>query len=332
MQQGLDAKTAKTVNTSSVNVIVTCTNRKRAPVPDALRIRSLGRGTLPARAIAWTKRLSRSHSVKLLASELYAGEHWSVVRRLAALGERTGRTTRVWICSAGYGMIPMDAPIQPYGATFQSGDPDAVVGSAEDAKSDAARWWSCLSKWRGPRPGSPRSLTELAQLDPASPMLIAVSPPYLQALSDDARRAREVLSDAGSLVIVSAARAPFHEIAENIVSCDARLQVLVGGTKIGLNARLAEYILADERIDSISVAQVRTRFEGIMKETQKAQAIERTPMTDAEVRAFIRDALRENPKSKHSPLLRRLRDSGRACEQSRFASLFREVLEATDGE
>jgi hypothetical protein len=52
---------------------------------------------------------------------------------------------------------------------------------------------------------------------------------------------------------------------------------------------------------------------------------ERKRTTDDEVLEFIRRALAENPKSGHTKLLRALRADGRACEQSRFRRLFREV-------
>jgi len=43
------------------------------------------------------------------------------------------------------------------------------------------------------------------------------------------------------------------------------------------------------------------------------------------VRSYVTSKLGENPSAKHTALLRQLRDSGRACEQSRFRRLFEEV-------
>ena len=56
-------------------------------------------------------------------------------------------------------------------------------------------------------------------------------------------------------------------------------------------------------------------------------AYDRKPLTDEEVKRFIRGKLRANPKARHSPLLRSLRESGQACEQKRFKNLFLEVQE-----
>ena len=37
-----------------------------------------------------------------------------------------GTRRRLWVCSAGYGLIPCRRPLHPYAATFASGSPDSV--------------------------------------------------------------------------------------------------------------------------------------------------------------------------------------------------------------
>ena len=53
--------------------------------------------------------------------------------------------------------------------------------------------------------------------------------------------------------------------------------------------------------------------------------------SDQEVIQFIKAQLQTEPKLKHSPLLTRLRASGRACEQKRFASLYQKTKEDENG-
>ena len=45
----------------------------------------------------------------------------------------------------------------------------------------------------------------------------------------------------------------------------------------------------------------------------------------------VPDNPRISPKSQRSPMLRVLRDSNMACEQKRFANLYKEVVEALNG-
>ncbi len=51
---------------------------------------------------------------------------------------------------------------------------------------------------------------------------------------------------------------------------------------------------------------------------------ERRRLTDSEVRQFIRERRALEPRPKHTRLLTLLRESGYACEQSRFKALFLE--------
>jgi hypothetical protein len=51
---------------------------------------------------------------------------------------------------------------------------------------------------------------------------------------------------------------------------------------------------------------------------------ERRRLTDEEVRLFIRERRTAEPRARHTRLLKLLRESGYACEQSRFRALFLE--------
>ncbi len=50
-------------------------------------------------------------------------------------------------------------------------------------------------------------------------------------------------------------------------------------------------------------------------------------MTEEQVKLFIREEMKANPKTSATQLLRRLRDNGRACEQRRFRQIFDDVKE-----
>jgi hypothetical protein len=54
---------------------------------------------------------------------------------------------------------------------------------------------------------------------------------------------------------------------------------------------------------------------------------QRSPRTDPQVTTFIRRRLTTDPEATSSRLLREFRDLGYACEQGRFAALYRAVRE-----
>src|SRR5258708_471835 len=146
---------------TTIHVIVTCSNRKSRPIPTRLQLGQVPGRTADQRARRWITRLAGIRSEPQVAAlDLYAGEHWSVAREFPALN-RPGEDIHLWACSAGYGLIPAEAPIMPYHATLTPGQADSVPGAV-------ASWWATLSDWEGPSPRHPRSISALVASDPAA--------------------------------------------------------------------------------------------------------------------------------------------------------------------
>lgn len=300
-----------------VHVVVTCTDRKTLPVDDLLRARNLPeRGT--ARAVdTWMARLAAADSASVPALDLYAGEHWQIVKQ--HLPVKVGsRSVRLWICSAGYGLIPADAPVRSYAATFAPRHQDSVVATREEAQD----WWAGLAGWQEPTAGAPRSLHALVRTSPEAHFVVVMSAPYLRACSQDLLAAG-LAAQPGQFSILSTSAVPL-ELREFAVTGDGRLRDFLGGSLLALNVRMAAHLLNDLGAAAPhrkALTDALTRIPVPEKFTAPAP---RARMTDEEVRIYIADGLAQ-PRASATSLLRQLRTSGRACEQGRFGELFREV-------
>jgi hypothetical protein len=300
----------------TLHVIVTCTNRKTLPVPMGLRLGNVpGQGTAP-RARKWAARLAAATSTPLVAAQdLYAGEHWMIARGLP--GRASQMRAQLWVCSAGYGLIPAGAQIRSYAATF-SGGSDRVPGGADGARL----WWHVLAGWAGPAPGQPRSIRSLAAADPSASFLLALSASYLDACRDDIAAAVGQVGDPDSFMVISAgARFP-GSAGVALVPADARLQAFLGGTRQALNARIAAYLLSAGISSRAEATHCMTR---LLAEQAPVTRYERKKLSDQEVIEMIACQLAQAPGISASRLLRELRDAGYACEQQRFAGLYRIV-------
>jgi hypothetical protein len=296
-----------------IRVVVTCTHRKTRPVPASLHLRGVTSLRTPTRLRTWMTRLAETSVSPAPALDLYSGEHWDVARRLAQTSP-TGAAVELWVCSAGYGLIPATAPIVPYAATFAVGNPDSVPNGA----AGATAWWDALSEWKGPTGGS-RTLSDLVGSDSKSRVLLVLSATYVNACREDISRAVARIADTKQLSIISAGTRDDGEFKDFLLPCDARLQTAVGGTRQALNVRAAEYLLAANLVDHDEMSDALAK---LLADQPAVARYERLPASDAEVRAFIRARLRTNPAATHTRLLREFRDENRACEQSRFAGLF----------
>lgn len=301
-----------------VNLIVSCTKRKTRAAAAFLRLRGVPVvASIEHRATEWLRRLRSARSDLLPARQLYAGAHWSVVR---AIDER--EAVRVWICSAGYGLITPDSLLTGYDATFTSSQPDSVLAPGA-SKALLPRWWAALGAWQGPQGASCRSIAAVAATFPTDFILVALSDGYLRAVSADVRQAASQHGE--RLAIISAGAADAPGLEEALLPCDSRLQTLVGGVLASLNVRLALRLLESCRKE-LSLTRCRNLFRTWLTNQPERAAPARAPLPDDEVQLYIEQALLAEPGSKPSRLLRQLRDQGRACEHRRFFRLFHEVV------
>ena len=312
----------------AVNIIVTCTSRKTQNPLRGHCVRDLHDKSMSARAHRWIERLRARGNSQTRASALYCGEYWSIVRSLPMMARKSGLSLRFWICSAGYGLISPESQIPSYSATFSPYEQDCVTsGFDADARKEAARqWWQRMARWSGPKGSELRSLTSIARRYPRTPLLVVASPDYLCALEEDLSSAVEALSDPGRLLIISAGTRTFGELTDQLLPCDARLQSVLGGTRGSLNIRIARLLLERAGKTLLNVERASVELGKLLSKQPPIVGYHRRVVTDQQVRTFIRSQLNRNGVVSRSVLLRRFRDSGKACEQSRFANLYKQMV------
>lgn len=307
-----------------LHIVASCADRKTIPTPKDRRLGSHRSHGSVSRFASFVSSLRRASGEAVAARELYAGPYWAVVRQLPEVASAGGLEASLWVASAGYGLVPGDAMLHGYSATFRNGERDSVT-SSEDASSFAAQltaWWAALATWEGPKPGAPRTVWKLAK-DTEETVVVLASPPYVHAMAEDLRRAAEILGDR-LLVVTSHEPRPDDPLVANVIPSRESLIGHVEGARPALHARVARHMIENAREHPLSAGALRARYTRLANTSNYARPPEREPMTDEEVRRFIRSELRVAPKLTHTRLLRALRDGGRACEQRRFRSLFRE--------
>jgi hypothetical protein len=123
--------------------------------------------------------------------------------------------------------------------------------------------------------------------------------------------------------IISAGTRRLDGLQENLVACDARLQSLVGGARRSLNIRLTRHLLQNLGSTLPALDVLNALCSDWLASAPDLQRYDRRPRSDQQVRRFIARTLQREPSLRPTPLLRRLRDEGYACEYGRFMKLFR---------
>ena len=144
-------------------------------------------------------------------------------------------------------------------------------------------------------------------------------------------RARSALNDPEKLIIVSTSAEHLGELEENKLPCDARMQTVVNGSRISLNARVGRKVLIEAGRWPLNISLLKDRYSRLIAKQPDIHRYERCPMSDTEIIQYIKAAIKQTPDLTATRTLREFRDKGNACEQKRFGKLFREVKGESSG-
>ncbi|HJQ12912.1 MAG TPA: hypothetical protein VJ840_17915 [Gemmatimonadaceae bacterium] len=310
----------------TLHVVVSCKSRKTVDVPANLRMSTVRGVDLSERMRDWVMRLQTTRSVEVPASGMYGGDHWRVILRIP---EAAGRQldVRLWVVSAGYGLVSIDTQLKPYSATFIPSHAESIA--PRFCAYSTADWWRELGRWRPVAYGGPRTLDELATslMGRRDVLLLALSQPYALALREDIASAERKASGRVALVSVGLAAVENRSTLASLLPVEARLKQRVGGAMQGVNGRIAEMMVREHAKWFPSVDKLRALVCEWVADAPALPIYDRAVQSEDEVRQFIRDHAKPDQVSSRTGMLRALRDSGRACEQSRFRRLYDEVME-----
>jgi hypothetical protein len=276
--------------------------------------------------VRWRKNLRSAEAEAHPANDVYMGDHWSVVRTIPEVARVAGLRVQLWICSAGYGLIRPETPIKAYQATFVRGEDDYIgAGLAEDEQA-LHKWWDGVCSYRLPMQAeAPRTIEGLATAFPHTPMLVALSADYLNAVAEDLGRVlvRPYFHD--HLAIVSCGTGQPHATwKQHLLPCNASLAITLGGALTSLNARIARHLVQSVTQTGVTVDALTKVATSINRQGGKATP-SRIPQSDSDVARFIRNAMTKSSPASKTRLLQQLRKSGQACEQKRFGTIYAQV-------
>jgi hypothetical protein len=293
-------------------LVANCSASKRGEIPDTLQFRNLRPLPFSARFDAWIRAIE-AHQNLIPALDLYKGDHWQSIR--ACANALSAFDSELWIISAGLGLIPNDAFIPPYSATFSRRVSDSVGEDIETARS----WWGLLRQ-RNSRLGFPGSLTELHNRNPEAVFLLCLSSPYVEVLLPELK----VLSAVASTqVAVFSAGYDQKNALDTLLPLNARYQSHVGGSRGSLNSRILLDVLKRLPADEINPFGIRKYLAKIAGELPPLRIFARKQCSDLELQERIATHLKQHRHASASSTLRAFRDQGLACERSRFHQLFK---------
>lgn len=300
------------VSIAPVSAIVTiCANQKRfksGPNSTPAALAAAPQATL---ARTWLDLIGATAPVAA-ATDLYGGRAFGLARDLA-----TSSRTKLFVVSAGFGLVPGDQELPAYSLTMAHHDQDSIQGKAV-GPFDPATWFEALTD--GPysvawsdvfSEGGGRVLVALTK-----PYAEMATPALAKLPASDLSRLR--LFGAGLSAVLPMALKPY------LLPYDDRLDTLFPGTRSDFAQRALVHFVQNVALADGDYATDAARVRASLAATKAPPRPARRAVTDEALLTLIRSRL--SPRASASRLLRQLRDEDQiACEQGRFARLFRQA-------
>ena len=295
-------------------VITICTLRKRARPPFASTPASLPVDTQDVIQAAWFRKLLMLPPYTS-AGMLYAGRGFGLAASAAS-----NANAKLYILSAGLGLVPADRQVPLYGLTVSPGYSESVSARVT-GEFDATKWFSALLS-------SPTS----DQWDDAigynsGRILIALTRPYAQMVGESLSALEPRALARLRIFGTSLASALPPALHPALAPYDTRLDALLPGTRVDFSQRALHHFIGlvtgkNERERDSDYAAVASALENVTAPDRP----NRPRRTDAEILEMISGRLQSQQGI--ARILRALRDEeGVACEQSRFSRLYRLALQ-----
>jgi hypothetical protein len=285
-------------------VVVACSDLKTIAPESRLCLRTV-EGRIDERIRTWRERTGVADG-SISACKLYKGQHWHAAMSAASRCRAMGWDVRLWIASAGYGLIEESALVSAYSATFASGHSDSVWRGPRDGVRvpTLAIWWSELASGR---------FVDLA-VDTSGPVIVVAGADYVDALRNDLETLRTNVQASARVSVVSTSCT--HALALRYTAeISGTLRCTLGALNATLFAALAD--TADTH--NFCREKMQSWLEVNLGHSRRPRPNRRS-VTDAELARQVRRMRRRDPDISRSSALRTLRTSGIACSQARFAS------------
>ncbi|MES3100527.1 hypothetical protein [Sphingomonas faeni] len=289
-------------------IVVPCASRKRVTPHASARALSLSRSSQSALEDAWIERLSGLPH-QMPAKQLYMGRGFALGASAA-----TSSGARLYVISAGLGLVDADRSVPSYGVTVGPHGADAIRARSIDA-FDPQSWWTAVRS-------SAFSIDWTEAFSGEGPVLIALTRAYAEMILGDLIALPDAHKERLRLFGLALPAILPSDLAQSVMPYDERLDRILRGTRTDFAQRalshFAEKVQCGDRRDD------RERVLSILRRHRHPDRIDRPRMTDADIVAAISKHLRTEKGI--GRILRRLRDvDGVACEQRRFTRLYHQA-------
>lgn len=292
-------------------MVTICTQQKRLKAPAEGTPAGLAVQAQSDLELAW-RRAVAALPAKVTAAELYAGRAFGLAKAAASKA-----ASPLYVISAGLGLVSGEVVVPAYGLTIASNVPDSI-STKVDGPFDPARWFASLMA------GGHSVGWDRLQQNGQGRILVALTKPYAEMAGSSLAAAPPRVLERVRIFGANLVRALPEALHSAVLPYDDRLDALVPGTRSDFAQRallhFVDHVAGQPMDRAADSAAVRSALSRVAAPERPV----RMQRSDADLLLLIKGRI--TPRASASGLLRQLRDvDGIACEQGRFARLFKAV-------
>jgi len=284
-----------------IHVVLTCTSSKTLAIPPELQFSRIHGTTQDELFNQWIA-TTTSYGIKLPAIELYAGALKQFVIDCPDV--------KLWIASAGMGLISPSTPIPLYNITFNHRWADGVRRHFQPNVAER-NWWDMLCTHHN------TSITQLVKDNPDDTFIFSTSEAYYPALINDMCNASQYTPNA--VFISRWLGGDFNGIRMPI---DKRIISLIESTEYNMAPKYAQYCI-NRLQDGMSWHSIATEVQAYIDNIPKItrNKITRNKISDDGIITYINEY-----SNKTIPqITNMIRNDGSSCGSDRFNKIARSI-------
>jgi len=306
-----------------IAIITSCTNRKKILPPPLLRANNLPVGAQSTLLLAWKNCIEKA-SDRVRADALYCGRGFAEIREII----KNDQEIRFWIVSAGLGLVGSEEKVPSYNLTITPSTKDSIQNKLiNGTKFDLSSWWcginSQLKDLKTP-------LASLIRAQKRTFFVISLPKSYLDFVASDLFSLEESCWHRIRFLGINSISSVPQKAKDLVMPYDERFDgpdSINSGTRADFSQRIARHFVENILSNNLFSSQTdhAKAVHDFLRPMRPPLKVKRAQKSNEEIERIIIKKWNDAGGSS-AKMLRILRDNELvACEQSRFANIFRQL-------
>jgi len=227
---------------SDIILITTCANQKHLEIPESLYFRNTPEDITQS---SWDDLIKNTPYPTLKAIDLYKGALWKQVKSIY----ESPLLDKLYIISAGYGILKPTDEIKPYSIGFRQDSFDAVQTRGYSSQE----WWDGLK--------SNINLKEIIESNPNKKVILYGSNAYMRAISNEVKP----LLGSPNLFIVSP-DTNSKDFNPFLIKPPLKMRYILGGNTVTVTINCIKYLIENSKDITWDISSINQMFLDLCKD------------------------------------------------------------------